>query len=373
MAVKNVGVLKEVKDSEYRVGIVPSIARDLVARGLTVFVEKNAGTAIGITDEDYLRAGAEIVSADKIYAECELIVKVKEPQPEECKQLHKGQTLFTFLHLARDPLQAKLLIESGCTAIAYETVTDSSGGLPIIGAMSEISGRLSVKIAAMHLEKPYGGPGILLSGVPGVSAASVIIIGAGVSGTNALRVAVGLGARVTVLDTVIARLRLLDSQFGSYINTVFSTQDAIERYVKDADVVIGAVLVPGASTPKLITRAMVKGMKPGSVIVDMSIDQGGCSETSRVTRLSAPTYVEEGVTHYCVDNMGACVARTATYALNHTTMPFIIRLAEMGVREACLAEPHLLHGLNIHNGQVTHAGVAESLGYTYVAPEKALG
>ena len=302
-----------------------------------------------------------------------MIVKVKEPQPVECKMLRKGQLLFTYLHLAPDPEQTKGLIASGCTAIAYETVTSPRGGLPLLAPMSEVAGRMSIQVGAHCLEKAQGGAGILLGGVPGVAPAKVVIIGGGVSGTHAARMAVGMEANVTVIDRSIDRLRELDEVFGSKLTTEFSTVDAIERLVINADLVIGAVLVPGAAAPKLVTHQMVKRMRPGSVLVDIAIDQGGCFETSHATTHAEPTYVVDGVIHYCVANMPGGVARTSTFALNNATLPFAIALANKGWRQACHDDPHLRHGLNIHDGQVVYKAVAQALGLKYTPPESFLG
>lgn len=368
-----VGVPKEIKSQEYRVGLVPGSVREIVSHGHQVMVETNAGLGIGIDDAAYRDAGAQIIdSAEEIFAKAELIIKVKEPQAIECQRLRPGQTLFTYLHLAPDPEQAKALIESGCTAIAYETVTENGGGLPLLTPMSQVAGRMSIQAGAHALEKEKGGSGILLGGVPGVAPANVVVIGGGVVGTNAIRMAMGMEANVTVLDKSLKRLNDLDFQFGSKIHTIFATTEAIEEYVLDADLVIGAVLVHGAAAPKLVTRAMLKRMRPGSVIVDVAIDQGGCFETSRATTHVNPTYVEEGVVHYCVANMPGAVPRTSTFALGNATFPFVLSLVNKGVKAALLADKHLLNGLNVHAGKMTYEAVAHDLGYTYVAPEKAL-
>lgn len=367
-----VGVPKEIKPQECRVGLVPASVREIVNHGHQVLVEKNAGLGIGIDDAAYREAGARVVdTAAEIFERCELIVKVKEPQPEEYRQLREGQTLFTYLHLAPDPEQVKGLIASGCTAIAYETV-EAGGILPLLTPMSQVAGRMSIQ-AGMHcLEKAQGGSGILLGGVPGVAPANVVVIGGGVVGTNAIRMAMGMEANVIVLDKSLKRLNELDFQFGSKLRTIFATSEAIEAYVHDADLVVGAVLVHGAAAPKLVTRAMLKRMRPGSVIVDVAIDQGGCLETSRATTHSEPTYVEDGVVHYCVANMPGAVPRTSTFALNNATFPFVLSLVNKGVKEALLADKHLLNGLNVHAGKVTYEAVADELGYTYVDPETAL-
>lgn len=368
-----VGVPKEIKSQEYRVGLVPSSVREIISFGHSVLVEKNAGLGIGIDDAAYIAAGAQIAeTAEEIFATAELIVKVKEPQMSEYKQLREGQTLFTYLHLAPDPEQTKGLVESGCTAIAYETVTEAGGGLPLLTPMSQVAGRMSVQAGAHCLEKERGGSGILLGGVPGVAPANVVVIGGGVVGTNAIRMAMGMEAKVTVLDKSLKRLNELNSQFGSKLQTIFATYSSIEEYVLNADLVIGAVLVHGAAAPKLVTRDMLKKMRPGSVIVDVAIDQGGCFETSRATTHSEPTYVEEGILHYCVANMPGAVPRTSTFALGNATFPFLLNLLNKGVKKALIEDPHLLNGLNIHRGQVTYEAVASALGYTYVPPETAL-
>jgi alanine dehydrogenase len=362
-----VGVPKEIKTHEYRVGLVPGSVRELVLHGHKVLVETGAGAGIGFADDAYRAAGAEIApDARSVFAAGDMIVKVKEPQPSEIALLRKGQILFTYLHLAADRAQTEGLIRSGATCIAYETVTDARGGLPLLAPMSEVAGRMSVQVGAHCLEKEQGGAGILLGGVPGVAAAKVVIIGGGVSGTNAARMAMGMEAYVTVIDRSLPRLNELDMQFGAQLHTLFSTVENIENEVVSADLVIGAVLVPGGAAPKLVTRAMVKRMRPGSVLVDIAIDQGGCFETSRPTTHAKPTYVEEGVIHYCVTNMPGAVARTSTFALNNATLPFVIALADKGWRRALRDNPHLSHGLNIESGRVTHAAVAQDLGYEYV-------
>ena len=368
-----VGVPREVKVHEYRVGLTPASVRELVAHGHAVLVEAGTGAAIGFTDEAYRAAGAEIApDAAAVFARAGLIVKVKEPQPQEWRQLRAGQVLFTYLHLAPDPAQAKGLMESGCTAIAYETVTDPAGGLPLLAPMSEVAGRMAVQVGAHCLEKEAGGAGVLLSGVPGVPGARVVILGGGVVGSNAARIAQGMRARVTVIDRSLRVLDALDREFGGGVTTQYATAEAIEAWVAQADLVIGAVLVPGAAAPKLVTRAMVARMRPGSVVVDVAIDQGGCFETSRPTTHAAPTYVEEGVVHYCVTNMPGAVARTSAVALNNATLPFTLQLAEKGWRRACAENPHLAHGLNVHAGRITHPAVAEALGLPLLPPEQAL-
>ena len=368
-----IGVPKEIKSQENRVGLVPGSVREVVRVGGTVLVEKSAGLGIGITDEEYRAAGAAIVdTADEIFDRAELIVKVKEPQPMECKRLREGQTLFTYLHLAPDPQQTRLLKESGVTAIAYETVTQQEGGLPLLTPMSQVAGRMSIQAGAHCLEMAQGGSGILLSGVPGVSPGNVVIIGGGVVGTNAARMAMGMGAHVTVLDKSLSRLRELDFQFGSKLNTIYATSEALEHYVVAADLVIGAVLVPGASAPKLVTRAMLRAMRPGSVVVDVAIDQGGCFETSRPTTHHEPTFMEEGVVHYCVANMPGAVPKTSTFALNNATLPFILNLVTKGVKLALLSDVHLLNGLNVHQGMITYEAVARDLGHDYMQATDAL-
>lgn len=368
-----VGVPKEIKPQENRVGLTPPSVKELVKAGARVIVEHNAGLGIGIQDEQYIQAGAEVVKdAQAIFERADLIVKVKEPQPNECRMLKAGQTLFTYLHLAPDPEQTKLLVESGVTAIAYETVTEPQGGLPLLTPMSQVAGRMAIQAGAHCLEMAQGGSGVLLGGVPGVAPANVVVIGGGVVGTNALRMAIGMESRVTVLDKSLHRLRELDQQFGAQLNTIYATADALESYVAEADLVIGAVLVPGAAAPKLVTRSMLKTMRPGSVVVDVAIDQGGCFETSRATTHQNPTYVEEGIVHYCVANMPGAVPRTSTFALNNATLPFTLQLVSKGIKRALLENPHLLNGLNVHLGQVTYEAVAEDLHYQYVTPEHAL-
>jgi len=360
-----VGVPKEIKVHEYRVGLTPGAAREYVAAGHSVIVETNAGAGIGASDEAYRKAGAAIAdTAAEIFASADLIVKVKEPQPREWTQLREGQIIFTYLHLAADPAQAKGLMASGCTAIAYETVTDAKGGLPLLAPMSEVAGRLSIEAAGSALKRSAGGRGILLGGVPGVAPARVVIIGGGVVGTHAARMAVGLGAEVTILDRSIPRLRELDELFTGRIRTRFPTTEAIEQEVFAADVVIGAVLVPGASAPKLVTRKMLKSMQPGAVIVDVAIDQGGCFETSHPTTHADPTYEVDGIIHYCVANMPGAVPLTSSQALNNATLPFGLALANQGFA-AVTQDPHLRAGLNVHRGRITNKAVAESLGLRY--------
>ena len=368
-----IGVPKEIKTHEYRVGMTPGGVRETVRHGHAVLVETGAGAGIGLDDSAYEKAGARIAAtAEEVFARAELIVKVKEPQPVECPRLRDGQTLFTYLHLAPDPEQAKGLLASGCTAIAYETVTDPHGRLPLLAPMSEVAGRMAIQAGAHCLEKSQGGSGTLLGGVPGVLPGAVAILGGGVVGTSAARMAVGLGARVTVLDRSLARLRELDDLFQGRLLTRFATLEAVEEEVLAADVTVGAVLIPGAAAPKLVPRAMLAAMRPGSVLVDVSIDQGGCFETSRPTTHAAPTYLIDGVVHYCVANMPGAVARTSTFALNNATLPYVLRLADRGAVAALRDDPHLRAGLNVHRGQITYPAVATALGYDYLSPEEAL-
>ncbi|OGT53244.1 MAG: alanine dehydrogenase [Gammaproteobacteria bacterium RIFCSPHIGHO2_12_FULL_42_13] len=368
-----IGVPKEVKSYEYRVGLVPSSVRELTSRGHTVLVQQHAGEKIGFDDLAYQHVGATIVdTADEIFQRAELVVKVKEPQPAECRMLREGQVLFTYLHLAPDPEQAKLLLQSGCVAIAYETVTGRHGGLPLLAPMSEVAGRMSIQAGATSLEIKHGGSGILLGGVPGVAPAKVVVLGGGVVGTNAVRMAMGMGAYVVVIDKSLERLYHLDLQFGSKINTIYSTTDSIEQHVSTADLVIGAVLIPGASAPKLVTRNLLVRMRPGSVMVDVSIDQGGCFETSRPTTHENPTYVVDGVVHYCVTNMPGAVPRTSAVALNNATLPFVLALADEGYKKAMHRDAHLLDGLNIYRGKITHRAVANALHASYTPAEDVL-
>ncbi|MEJ2059979.1 MAG: alanine dehydrogenase [Gammaproteobacteria bacterium] len=361
-----IGVPKEIKNHEYRVGLTPAGVREMVQHGHKVMIETQAGAGIGLEDEAYQAAGAEIVATPaEIFERAEMIIKVKEPQPVECKMLRENQVLFTYLHLAPDPEQTKLLVASGAIAIAYETVTDDRGGLPLLAPMSEVAGRMSIQAGAHALEKAQGGRGVLLGGVPGVAPANVTVIGGGVVGINAARMAMGLGANVTILDRNLNRLKELDAQFGPLLKTVYSTSDAIEEHVYNADLVIGAVLVPGAAAPKLVSNEMLKHMHNGSVVVDVAIDQGGCFEASRATTHEDPTYVVEGVVHYCVANMPGGVARTSTFALTNATLPYALELADKGYGQALLDNPHLRNGLNVHKGQVTFEAVARDLGYDY--------
>ena len=369
-----VGVPKEIKNHEYRVGLVPSSVLELVHHGHEVIVQKGAGLGAGLTDDDYIAAGATIIeTADEIFASADMIVKVKEPQADERKKLRPGQILFTYLHLAPDAPQTRDLIESGAVCIAYETVTAANGSLPLLTPMSEVAGRLAPQVGAHALEKAQGGRGVLLGGVPGVPAAEVVILGGGVSGTHAATIAVGMGAQVTVVDRSADALKRLASQFGTSISTVFSTRSAIEELVRRADLLIGTVLVPGAAAPKLVTRDMLKTMRPGSVIVDVAIDQGGCVETSHATTHADPTYVVDGVVHYCVANMPGAVARTSTFALNSVTLPFTLALADKGWRKALEQDPHLREGLNVCEGKLTCEPVAEAHGLAYTSAESVLG
>ncbi|NRF71939.1 alanine dehydrogenase [Aquincola sp. S2] len=369
-----IAVPKEIKNHEYRVGLTPASVRELVERGHEVWVERGAGVAIGLTDAAYEAAGAKLAAdADEAFQRGEMIVKVKEPQPSEIARLREGQLLYTYLHLAPDPEQTAGLVKSGAVCIAYETVTGPGGGLPLLAPMSEVAGRMSVQAGAAHLEKSKGGMGVLLGGVPGVAPAHVVVLGAGVVGTHAMQVAVGMGARVTVLDRNVDRLRQLDLVFGNRITTQFSTALSVEEAVLAADLVIGGVLIPGAAAPKLVTRSMVARMKPGAVVVDVAIDQGGCFETSRATTHAEPTYVVDGVVHYCVANMPGAVARTSTFALNNATIGHAIALADKGWRVALRENPHLRAGLNVALGHVTCAPVAQQLGYADTPAETLLG
>jgi alanine dehydrogenase len=361
-----IGVPKEIKIHEYRVGMVPAGVLELVRSGHEVLVETGAGSGIGFEDAHYRAAGASIAPrAADIFAAADLVVKVKEPQISECQQLRRGQILFTYLHLAADRDQALALVASGATAIAYETVTAPDGSLPLLTPMSEVAGRMSVQVGAHCLQKANGGFGVLLGGVPGVAPAKVVVLGGGVSGTHAAEMAVGLGADVTVVDRSVKRLRELSSLYGNRLKTVYSTAHAIEELVRDADLVIGAVLIAGAAAPKLVTEAMVKTMKAGAVLVDIAIDQGGCFETSRPTTHAEPTYVRDGVIHYCVTNMPGAVPRTSTVALTNATLPYVRSLADLGWQHATAKDPGLARGLNVHEGQVTHGAVARALGLEY--------
>lgn len=362
-----IGVPKEVKTEEYRVGLTPYSVRELISHGHQVLVEHDAGSGINFDDDAYIASGAKIAKdAKEVYSKADMIVKVKEPQPSEYSLLKEGQILFTYLHLAPDLAQAEALIKSGCIAIAYETVTSHEGGLPLLSPMSQVAGRLSIQVGAHCLEKPVGGGGILLGGVPGVYPGKVTVIGAGVVGLNAVRMAMGKGAQVTVLDKSLRRLQELDLQFGGRLNTAYATESSLEQYVVDSDLVIGAVLVPGESAPKLVSRATLSKMRPGSVMVDVAIDQGGCFETSRPTTHREPTYVVDKIVHYCVTNMPGAVPYTSTLALNNATLSFVIELANKSYRKALLDDQHLQNGLNIYKGQITHRGVAKGLNKPYV-------
>lgn len=368
-----IGVPKEIKNHEYRVGMTPMSVREAVRHGHKVWVQAQAGAGIGASDRDYASVGAHIVpTAEEIFAKADMIVKVKEPQAAERKMLREGQVLYTYLHLAPDPEQTRDLIASGAICIAYETVTSPRGGLPLLAPMSQVAGRMSIQAGAHCLEKAQGGRGILLGGVPGVAPAKVVILGGGVVGTNAAAIALGMGADVTILEKSTDRMEELVARFGTGLKTLYSTQGTVEDECASADMVIGGVLIPGAAAPKLVTKAMLKDWKPGSVLVDVAIDQGGCAETSRPTTHAEPTYVIDGVIHYCVANMPGGVARTSTFALNNVTLPFALRIADKGYKQALLDDPHLRNGLNVYKGKVTYKAVAEDLGYTHAPAELAL-
>lgn len=368
-----VGTVKEIKNHEYRVGLTPESVRELAINGHEVWVETGAGLGIGVNDAAYEAAGASIrATAAEIFAECEMVVKVKEPQAGERAMLRRGQVLYTYLHLAPDPEQTADLVKSGVTAIAYETVTGAGGSLPLLKPMSQVAGRMSIQAGATALEKAHGGRGVLLGGVPGVMPGKVVVIGGGVVGWNAAQMAVGLGADVTILDRDPEQLERLGMYFESRAKTRFSNSANIADSISEADLVIGAVLVPGAAAPKLVTRAMLSTMKPGAVLVDVAIDQGGCFETSHATTHAEPTYVVDGIVHYCVANMPGAVARTSTYALNNVTLPHALRIANMGWKDALRANPHLAAGLNVHEGKITYEAVASDLGYDYVPVEQVL-
>lgn len=365
-----IGIPKEIKTEEYRVGLTPLSVYEVIKNGHQVLVEHNAGKGIGFTDADYQQFGAVILkNPAEIYARAELIVKVKEPQPQEYALIRAGQILFTYLHLAPDRVQTEALIKSNCIAIAYETVTSSYGDLPLLTPMSEVAGRLSIQAGARCLEKPQGGSGVLLSGVPGVNPGRVVVIGGGVVGTNAMRIALGGNAHVAVLDNVLHRLRTLDMQFAGNVETYYATAATIEEQIASADLVIGAVLVPGKAAPKLVTRNMLKNMRQGSVLVDVAIDQGGCFETSKPTTHKDPSFVVDGIVHYCVTNMPGAVPRTSTLALNNATLPFVLALANKGYKQALAEDSHFRNGLNIYQGHVTYRAVADDLGYDYVPAE----
>jgi len=368
-----IGCPKEIKPQEFRVGITPAAAHEAIAAGHTVIVETGAGLGAGFTDDDYRAVGAGIVdTAAEIFATAEMVAKVKEPQPIERKQLHEGQVLFTYLHLAPDPEQTRDLLDSGVTAIAYETVTDRSGGLPLLAPMSEVAGRLAPQVGAWTLQKANGGRGVLMGGVPGVLPAKVVVIGGGVVGTHAARIAAGMGADVTVLDRSLPRMRYLDDTFAGQFKTAYSSAATTAKLVAEADMVIGAVLIPGAAAPKLVSRAQLSTMKPGAALVDVAIDQGGCFETSRATTHADPIYEVDGILHYCVANMPGAVARTSTQALGNATLPFMMALANKGWRVACAEDDHLLNGLNVHKGNLTYAAVGSALNLPVMAAREAL-
>ncbi len=368
-----IGCPTEIKPQEFRVGLTPNAAGEAIARGHEVIMQRGAGAGAGFTDEDYVAAGAHILdSANEIFATADMIVKVKEPQAVERKMLREGQLLFTYLHLAPDPDQTHDLLASGCTAIAYETVTDDHGGLPLLAPMSEVAGRLAPQVGAWTLQKANGGRGVLMGGVPGVGPAKVVVIGGGVVGTHAAKIAAGMGADVTVLDRSLPRLRYLDDVFGGTFKNSYSTAGATAELIQSADMVVGAVLIPGAEAPKLVSRAQLSTMKPGAVLVDVAIDQGGCFETSRATTHADPIYEVDGIMHYCVANMPGAVARTSTLALGNATMPFMLALADKGWRQACEDDPHLLNGLNVHAGHLTYYAVGRALGIDVLSPALAL-
>lgn len=361
-----IGVPKEIKVHEYRVGMTPAAVREAVAHGHGVLVQAGAGAGAEYDDARYLAAGAQIAgTAAEVFARADMIVKVKEPQPAECALLREGQVLFTYLHLAPDPEQVRLLRQSGCTAIAYETVTGAGGGLPLLAPMSEVAGRMSIQVGATCLQKASGGRGVLMGGVPGVQPARVVILGGGIAGAQAARIAVGMGAEVAVLDTSLPRLRQLDDIFGTRVRTLLATRLATEEAITEADIVVGAVLVPGAAAPKLVRHEHLASMRPGAVLVDISIDQGGCFETSRPTTHQEPTYDVDGIVHYCVANMPGAVPHTSTAALNNATLPYTLTLADKGWRRACAEDPHLRNGINIHAGEVACEAVARALDLTY--------
>ena len=368
-----IGCPKGIKPQEFRVGITPAAAHEAVAHGHEVVMETGAGAGAGFDDAAYLAAGARIVgSAAEVFAQADMIVKVKEPQPTERAMLREGQVLFTYLHLAPDPEQTRDLLASGATCIAYETVTDDRGGLPLLAPMSEVAGRLAPQVGAWTLQKANGGRGVLMGGVPGVGPAKVVVIGGGVVGTHAAKVAAGMGADVTVLDRSLARLRYLDDVFGGQFKHQYSTAAATAQLVREADMVVGAVLIPGAAAPKLVSRAQLADMKPGAVLVDVAIDQGGCFETSRATTHADPIYDVDGIMHYCVANMPGAVARTSTIALGNATLPFMLALADKGWRQACADDPHLLNGLNVHAGKLTYFAVGQALGLDVISPQLAI-
>lgn len=369
----HIGCPKEIKPQEFRVGLTPNAAREAIAHGHSVTVQTGGGVGAGFGDEDYIEAGAKVVeTAKEIFATADMIVKVKEPQPVERAMLREGQLLFTYLHLAPDPEQTKDLLASGCTAIAYETVTDRNGGLPLLAPMSEVAGRLAPQVGSWTLQKANGGRGVLMGGVPGVGPARVVVIGGGVVGTHAARVAAGMGADVTVLDRSLPRMRYLDDVFSRDFKTMYASAGNTIEMVREADMVIGAVLIPGAAAPKLISRAQLSEMKQGAAIVDVAIDQGGCFETSKATTHQDPIYDVDGIMHYCVANMPGAVARTSTIALGNATMPFMLALADKGWKQACEDDEHLLNGLNVHAGQLTYFAVGKALGIDVLSPQLAL-
>jgi alanine dehydrogenase len=368
-----IGCPTEIKPQEFRVGMTPNAAQEAVAHGHEVFIQAGAGMGAGFDDATYEAAGAKIIAtAEEIFATADMIVKVKEPQAVERKMLREGPLLFTYLHRAPDPEQTKDLLESGCTAIAYETVTDDRGGLPLLAPMSEVAGRLAPQVGSWTLQKANGGRGVLMGGVPGVGPAKVVVIGGGVVGTHAAKIAAGMGADVTILDRSLPRLKYLDDVFGRDFKNQYSTAGATAELIKDADMVIGAVLIPGAEAPKLVSRAQLSTMKPGAVLVDVAIDQGGCFETSRATTHADPIYDVDGIMHYCVANMPGAVARTSTIALGNATMPFMLALADKGWKQACADDPHLLNGLNVHAGKLTYYAVGKALGIDVISPQLAL-
>ncbi|WP_417818353.1 alanine dehydrogenase [Tritonibacter scottomollicae] len=368
-----IGCPTEIKPQEFRVGMTPDAAREACAHGHQVLIQKGAGLGAGFPDDDYTAAGAVIIdTAEEIFASADMIVKVKEPQSGERKMLREGQLLFTYLHLAPDPDQTHDLLASGCTAIAYETVTDDRGGLPLLSPMSEVAGRLAPQVGAWTLQKANGGRGVLMGGVPGVAPAKVVVVGGGVVGTHAAKIAAGMGADVTVLDRSLPRLKYLDDVFGGTFKNRYSTAGATAELIQEADMVIGAVLIPGAAAPKLISRADLAAMKPGAALVDVAIDQGGCFETSRATTHADPIYEVDGIMHYCVANMPGAVARTSTQALGNATLPFLLALADKGWKQACADDPHLLNGLNVHAGKLTYYAVGKALGLDVLSPALAL-
>jgi len=368
-----IGCPKEIKNQEYRIGITPAAAQEAVHHGHSVIIEKNGGAGAGFSDEDYSASGASIVdSAEEVFATADMVVKVKEPQAGERAQLREGQILFTYLHLAADRPQTEDLLKSGVTAIAYETVTDRNHGLPLLAPMSEVAGRLAPQVGAWTLQKANGGRGVLMGGVPGVSPAKVAVIGGGVVGTHAAKIAAGMGADVTVLDMSLPRMRYLDDVYGGTFKTRYSSKGNLDELVAESDMVIGAVLIPGAAAPKLVSRDMLSTMKPAAALVDVAIDQGGCFETSHATTHDDPIYEVDGIMHYCVANMPGAVARTSTIALGNATMPFMLALADKGWKAACEDDEHLLRGLNTHNGHLTYAAVGKALEMDVLSPRLAL-